>query len=564
MNIFRIFTNQIKKTTMKKTSTLFLGIALSFASFAQTTNVGGPVSFTSNLFSDDSKIEAHTMPAFDLERQLDEDLVNQANKVGPFRFGYEHITNYSLQNSGTWSTTQEGDKIWRIKFSSPGALSMNVIFNDFFIPNGASVHLYNRENDMVVGAYNSINNNANNMLGSDLIKGESVVIEYFEPSDVAGQGRLLIGMVVHGYVDINNWYPQKIGESGTCNKDVVCWDACGWLDEIRSVARIANGGSLCSGTLINNTSEDGTPYFLTANHCGPSSMGSAVFKFNYNSTNCSSSSANAGGATNGNSLNGSSFKASNAASDFGLIELNSTPPASYEVYYAGWDNGGASPQTGVSIHHPSGDVKKLAFDDDPLTGAAGLSSVSNSEWRIEAWERNTTTEGGSSGSGLWDENHRLVGQLHGGQATCSNSVNDYYGKFSMSWTGNGSSSSSARLSDWLDPTGTGATSIDGFDPNGGVDTPAFCLTSIDEKENKANLFFEMYPNPASSTVTVNIVNGLTNVSIELVDMQGRLISSYTNVQGASVKFNLDQVSNGVYFIKVISEGAVQTEKLIVE
>ena len=529
---------------------------------SQTYNVGGPVSFTSRLLSDDSKMIEHVMPVFNLEKQLEEDLINRSNKVGPFRFGYEHITNYSLQNSGTWQITDEGDKLWKIKFASPGALSMNVIFNDFFIPEGGSVHLYNKETEMVVGAYTEKNNNTNNMLGSDLIKGETVVIEYFEPKEVVGQGRLLIGMVVHGYVDINNWYPVKVGESGTCNKDVVCWDACGWLDEIRSVARIANGGGLCTGTLINNTSEDGTPYFLTANHCGPSSMGSAVFKFNYNSTNCSSSNSNAAGATNGNSVNGSTLKASNSASDFGLIELNTTPPASYEVFYAGWENGGSSPQTGVSIHHPSGDVKKLAFDDDPLTSASGL-SISNSSWRIEAWERNTTTEGGSSGSGLWDENHHLVGQLHGGQANCSNSINDYYGKFSMSWTGNGSSSSSSRLRDWLDPTGTGVTSLDGFDPNGGVDVPAFCLTSIKEIDN--NISFEMYPNPASNSVTVMLINdGLNNVSVELIDLQGRLISSYYNLTGASLKVDLSSVSSGVYFIKVSSERTMQIEKLIIE
>ena len=546
---------------MKKAATLLLGLTMGFATIAQTFNVGGPVSFNSKLLSDDSKMNKHVMPFFNLEKQLEEDLINRTNKVGPFRFGYEHITNYSLQNAGIWQTTDEGDRVWKIKFSSPGALSMNVIFNDFFIPEGGSVHLYNKETDMVVGAYTEKNNNVNSMLGTDLIKGETVVIEYFEPSEVTGQGRLLIGMVVHGYVDINNWYPVKIGESGTCNKDVVCWDACGWLDEIRSVARIAVGGGLCTGTLINNTSEDGTPYFLTANHCGPSSMGSAVFKFNYNSTNCSSSNANASGATNGNSVNGSTFKASNSASDFGLIELNTVPPASYEVFYAGWEAGGASPQTAVGIHHPAGDVKKLAFDDDPLTSAAGL-SIANSSWRIEAWERNTTTEGGSSGSGLWDENHHLVGQLHGGQANCSNSINDYYGKFSMSWTGNGSSSSSSRLSDWLDPSGSGVTSLDGYDPNGGVETPAFCLTSVKEIDN--NVFFEMYPNPASSSVIVNLVNGLDNVSIELVDIQGRLISSYNNPTGVSMKIDLSLVSNGVYFIKVSSDGAIQMEKLIVE
>lgn len=547
---------------MKKIIALLFLLASINALNSQTYNVGGPVSFASKLLSDDSKMIEYVMPIFDLEKQLEEDLINRINKVGPFRFGYEHITNYDLQNSGNWETTDSGDKIWRIKFSSPGALSMNVIFNDFFVPEGGSVHLYNKETEMVVGAYTEKNNNVNNMLGSDLIKGETVVIEYFEPSEVAGQGRLLIGMVVHGYVDINNWYPVKVGESGTCNKDVVCWDACGWLDEIRSVARIANGGGLCTGTLINNTSEDGTPYFLTANHCGPSSMGSAVFKFNYNSTNCSSSNANAAGATNGNSINGSTLKASNSASDFGLIELNTIPPASYQVFYAGWENGGASPQIGVGIHHPSGDVKKLAFDDDPLTSAAGL-SISNSSWRIEAWERNTTTEGGSSGSGLWNENHHLVGQLHGGQANCSNSINDYYGKFSMSWTGNGSSSSSSRLSDWLDPNGSGVASLDGFDPNGGVDVPAFCLTSV--KEIDDNISFEMYPNPASNSLTVMLFNnGLNEVCVELVDLQGRLMSSHKNISGASMKVDLSCVSSGVYFIRVIAEGTIQTEKLIVE
>jgi len=74
----------------------------------------------------------------------------------------------------------------------------------------------------------------------------------------------------------------------------------------------------------------------------------------------------------------------------------------------------------------------------------------------------------------------------------------------------------------------------------------------------------MYPNPASSSVTVNLNNGLNNVSVELVDLQGRLITSYKKVTGASMKVDLSTVSSGVYFIKVSSEGAIQIEKLIIE
>ena len=57
---------------------------------------------------------------------------------------------------------------------------------------------------------------------------------------------------------------------------------------------------------------------------------------------------------------------------------------------------------------------------------------------------------------------------------------------------------------------------------------------------------------------------LDNVSIELVDIQGRLMSSYKYVTGAIMKVDLSSVSNGVYFIKVSSEGTIQTKKLIVE
>lgn len=456
-------------------STIF-GIALfsSMSLFGQVFEMGGPQSFsTKQPLRLVDQIEI--MPSFDLEEVQRINAINAANKVGPFMFGYEHATNYSLLNSGQWTVLPSGDRIWRIRIKSSGALSLNFVFNDFYIPNGGHVYLYSPDKDFVLGAYTAQNNNVNNQLGTEFIKGDEAVIEYFEPKAAAGQGRLLLTMVVHGYIDVNNWYPEKVNESGACNLDVMCPDGAPWANEIRSVARIAVGGGLCTGTLVNNTAQDGTPYFLTANHCGPQSMGTAVFRFNFNSTICGSqTSANsvapASNTWAANSINGSVLRARKAESDFGLVQLNSTPSAAMNVYYAGWDNSGTTPQTAVGIHHPSGDVKKLAFDDDILQSSQGLGSTANSSWRIEAWERNTTTEGGSSGSGLWDQNHRIVGQLWGGQATCANSINDHYGKFSMSWTGNGSSLASERLQNWLDPSNN-TTTLNGWDPN----VPSYAL-----------------------------------------------------------------------------------------
>lgn len=447
---------------MKRLFTLFIGSVLAGSLLGQTYDVGGPIS-NHTKYSFNALKDIEVMPSFDLDGVIAANEANAANKVGPYMFGFEHAVNYDLSNSGVWETMDNGDKVWRIRISSPGALSLNFVFSEFKLPEGAHIHIYNADKSMILGAYTAENNNPNDMLGTDLIKGDDATIEYFVPHTADEMGRLHLTMVVHGYKDINGWYREKVNESGACNMDAICPDGDNWRNEIRSEARIMNGGGLCSGTLVNNTTLDGTPYFLTANHCNPSSMGSGVFSFFYESPTCGSqTTANSTASTTTQVVNGSTFRASNADSDFGLIELNATPPT---PYYAGWNNSGNIPQSAVGIHHPSGDVKKISFDDDPLQSASGLSSVSNSEWRIEAWERNTTTEGGSSGSGLWDENHYVIGQLHGGQASCSNSVNDYYGKFSMSWDGNGSSSSSARLKDWLDPDNSGVTTLSGYDPN---------------------------------------------------------------------------------------------------
>lgn len=404
------------------------------------------------------------MPTFDLEAVLLEEHQNRINKSGMYRFGYEHQTSIDFINQALWTELDNGDKIGILHLKSNNALSINIIFADFYIPEGCFLHVYNPEKTTIVGAYSSHNNNENNMLGTDLIKGEEMVVEFFQPHNTKSTPRLFISTVVHGFEDINGWYAQqKLNESGACNMDAICADGIPWQKEIRSVARITNGGGLCTGSLVNNTAQDGTPYFLTANHCSPQSMGSAVFRFNYDSPICGSqNTANSQNATYNHTINGSSFRARHTRSDFGLVELNSIPPVNYNVYYAGWNNSGDIPQETVGIHHPRGDVKKLAFDEDPAVSASYGTSIANGEWRILDWERNTTTEGGSSGSGLWDENHLIVGQLHGGQANCANSVNDYYGKFSVSWDG---SSSTSRLKDWLDPQNTGTTTLNGWDPN---------------------------------------------------------------------------------------------------
>ena len=224
--------------------------------YCQVSDVGGPISIHISKSSKD--IQDILLPPFNLQQRLLEDEDRSFEKSTPFRFGYVHKVHFDLDNNGTWIDVKTG-RIWKISFKSENALSINIIFSKFNLPTGAHLHLYNQDTKHFVGAYTSFNNNKNNSLGTDLVKGERVVVELFEPIEALGESVLEIGEIIHGYKDINNWYPNKVNESGACNMDVICSDGIPWSNEKRSVARIVNGGSLCTGTLLNNTLEDGTP-----------------------------------------------------------------------------------------------------------------------------------------------------------------------------------------------------------------------------------------------------------------------------------------------------------------
>ena len=207
------------------------------------------------------------LPAVDVNELLKEDEINEENKVGPWRFGFNHQVNLGLKNDGKWMELENGDRIWKMIITCPGALSVNVIFDQFSLPIGGKVFLYDLFKSNYLGAFTHKNNKKNGILAVAPIKGSSMVIEYFEPAGVEGEGKLNIGTVTHGYKDLFG-YAKDMGESGICNVNVNCSSGNNWRDQIRSVALITVGGNeICSGALINNTKIDGTPYFLTANHC---------------------------------------------------------------------------------------------------------------------------------------------------------------------------------------------------------------------------------------------------------------------------------------------------------
>ncbi|MBN2432614.1 MAG: trypsin-like peptidase domain-containing protein [Acidobacteria bacterium] len=416
---------------------------------------GWPYSFDHDLAAD---IDTVVMPPVDVAALLAEDALEREMGL-PFRFGAPFEVTLGLDNAGTWEALPDGGMLWRLRVECPGAYSINLIYERFHLPDGATFFVYDDAGRTVLGAFTSRNNKAHGQFATAPTAGGACTLEYREPPAEVGRGEIELRRVIHGYKDVFfNRADKGYGDSGACNINVNCSEGDGWENEVRAAAMLLTSGGwrFCSGALINNTRQDGTPYLLTANHCYSADVNTWVVMFNYQSPGC----PNQDGPTS-QTVSGATLRARNSPSDFCLIELSAQPPADYNVYYAGWSRLNTAPPSATAIHHPSGDIKKISFDHDPLTSTEYLDydeDPNASHWRIGQWEEGTT-EGGSSGSPLFNPDHRIVGQLHGGYASCSSLTSDWYGKFSMSWD-NGSSAGT-RLRDWLDPDNTGATTLNG-------------------------------------------------------------------------------------------------------
>lgn len=440
--------------------TLVLFFSIFVQSYAQISQGGVPASFPkANLLK---PLPYTTMQYVDVAQLQAEDVMLDTMKSYPWRFGDNLYVDLSPQNSGVWDTLNNATKIWRLGIRSAGALTINLTFDKYVLPPGAKLFVYNSTKTNLIGAFTDFNNRADSVFATTLIKGDSVIVEYDEPGIVAFPGILHLWRVTHGYRNAFD-YAKAFGGAGACQINVVCPTGVGWENEIRSVCMLVSGGNgFCSGALVNNTANNGVPYILTANHCY-STPSSWVFWFNWQSPTCTNPSS----SPSYNSISGATLNARTTTSDFCLVQMSSTPPSNFSVYYAGWSRVTTAPSSGMGIHHPSADIKKIS-PAGQLTNYGSYDAGNGPAdcWEVQ-WSGTACTEPGSSGSPIFNYNHHIVGQLYGGPSACgatSANMHDFYGRFCTSWTGDGTNTT--RLSNWLDPGSLNPDSINGYDPNG--------------------------------------------------------------------------------------------------
>jgi hypothetical protein len=419
--------------------------------------------------SEEEKIRL-TPPAYE-DIRLD---LESPRKGESFTFAYPHFVQLTPDNSGVVDVLDDGRLIWQLRISSPGAYSLNLVFDKFRMAEGDSLFIYDASGGYILGAFTDKTNKKWGGLATAPVPGDEVVVEWRGRDFARENGSSIeIGAVNHDFLNIFKILKSAgdFGASGSCHTDFTCFEDAVIVENGRSTGQVIVGGTeYCTGTLMNNSNNDGTPYVLTAGHCLGNSVESEdiVFIMNYEVPVCQEQIQ----GSQMQSLSGSLLRAYADRLDFALIEMTETPPASYRPVYAGWDLN-ESPATGThTVHHPMGDVKKVAADNEiptPVTFNAssvlGNSFLSDAHWKIDEWDEGTT-EAGSSGAGLFLEDGKLIGLLSGGAASCENPINDYFARLNRIW--NHYAEDTARVDKWLNPSGDGRTQLEALDPGKGA------------------------------------------------------------------------------------------------
>ncbi len=454
-------------------------------------------------------------------------------------------------------------RYYGVQITAAGAEGIGLYFDEFVLPEGSSLIVgssYGHQTE-----YGAEVNSDGGRHALPIVPGESVTL-VFVMEQMVDLPSVKLSELAYAVRDVPNYTPsaaRDFGDSESCQVNANCSEGDNWKDESRSVVRIStkNGPNLfwCTGALINNTNQDCEPYILTADHCGEdattSDYDSWIFYFQYESPDCNNPGSE--GSLDQKSLTGCTIKSRSGTygdedSDFMLLLLNDSVPQFYNPYFAGWDRRNQSSSSGISFHHPSGDIKKISTYEGGLTSDSWQGTVDNTHWSL-TWKSTTNghgvTEGGSSGAPLFNEEGRIIGDLTGGTSDCNAGQNDedLFGKFSYSWDQT-DASQTKQLKPFLDPTESGVETLDG------INWP--CLQDPITSLSESDLIhaFNLRVDQIEQAVFLDEF-----AEFAIFDLGGRLIKV-----GSGEKISISGIESGIYILNLQGGGQRDVYKIWIE
>lgn len=527
---------------------------------SQISSGGIPLSFTNKLQTE--YIRQYTIPAPDLKNLGEEDMRNDSLNL-PHRFMEIVPVDVNISASATWEKISDDNCVCRLILRSHGALAISLYFDDFYLPEGARFFIYDETGLQLKGAFTKVNKHEDRLFATELINGDAVILELNIPAIMKEAAMLHISGFGFAYREVPGLVREKgFGGSDFCEVNIGCApEGNNWQTVksgiVRIQVRVSGSAFWCTGSLLNNAKNDLKPYILTADHCAfqlghyatPADLAQWLFYFNYESPVCEDptqepelySMVGASKVANGG-------ERGNTGSDFYLVLLDQQVPHSYHPYYNGWSAVNEISPSGVTIHHPEGDIKKISTYSEPVESSSWFGNGVQSHWKVFWLETENgwgVTEGGSSGSPLFNNSGRIIGTLTGGYSACESSgvvgpdKPDYYGKFSYHWESNGSEDT-IRLKPWLDPDNTGISFMDGL------------YVGITENFESLSDEIFLFPNPAQDIVNINFINFEPSIEkVEIMDVMGRTVKIFQfKSPSIQLELNISDIPAGVYIVGV--------------
>jgi lysyl endopeptidase len=384
----------------------------------------------------------------------------------------------------TWIALPDGGRVAHLRATSPGAAALRVGLAFAGPLQGLELRVADARGNASAGVSTAVLEASMRQQGvywTPASEGDVQVVELWLPASAAGMPRVAVTGASHLLGAPSSLFKSASGASQGCEENVACIARSNpaLTRAASAVAKLLyteNGVTyLCTGTLVSDS--DGAsqvPYLLTAAHCIGSQAAAAslnTFWF-FQSASCDDKDAAAYKQLSG----GASLLFADAATDIALVRLHE--PAPQGAWFAGWDAqvlpSGAPV---ISLHHPGGDVKKISLGE-----ALGAVGTPPSSYTGVAWTAGTT-EGGSSGSGLFTldgDDYVLRGALRGGSASCTSSGHiadpanrDYYSRLDLA---------AATLAKWLTAASGPLDDYSGlwFDP----DEPGWGLSIMQDAQDR--------------------------------------------------------------------------------
>ena len=629
---------------------LFLGFSAQPV-FCQVDRGGVPRSFQLQ-FVQKSLIKVIDIASPDLLAIQKEDM-EDASREKPYRVGVEVPVKISPDSEGQWDNITGGARVWRATIRCKDAQGIGLNYSELRLPEGSDLFVYTPDHSSIIGAITA-EELPDPAFTTRPLRGDELVIEYYQPAKVIELPVINISGIVYMYrgFETSDFKDSKFVSSGSCEVNVNCKpEGDTWQNEKRGVVKILTkvGAKTfyCSGSVVNNTLQDFSGLILTAGHCSEFTDKSDtirasvedykhwIFYFNYEYSASPDSACPYRVSIQELTTVGARKLATSAGlpdfgSDFLLVKSLKNIPAKYKPFYCGWDMSNSNSSSGVSIHHPGGDVKKISTYNTLLGSGSFPGSGQLSHWIVK-WAKTTNgygvTEGGSSGSPLFDKDGLVIGTLSGGGSNCSNlNEVDNYGKVSYSWISNGTNPG-RQLKPWLDSINSGITKMPGsfnesltvadFSANSNIIPVGGSVNFYDlssgkpikwhwyfqggkpyeaTDQNPTGIVFERYgkmnvklvvtnalnsdsivkegfidvraivsPNPSTGSVSIlSDINNTNEITIEVFDAIGKMAQRYTYTGSSAANYTINLPDYGnLFIIRIIQGNQIQTHKVVV-